>query len=322
MKKFRNQFALVTLLLTTAVVVAQAQDKVLQVHSGGSVVYAVNASQVDSITFQDGVLPESLINTKWKLNGIVDAETGAVTELEPKECRDCYTLSFGTDYTAIVNSIFLPLQLNLLDFGANVVSDEILLYEEWYNNTDYEDALDFRKAIVTVGSCAATDDELRLYYNNQEKYLLFKPYINSADDDLNDLITSNLSKQGISDPTRLIGEWDFVTYAYTEDGGAISDVAAISKNSLKISTANFSARTDRWTLDSYTNDYFYDFSLSGNWIKLRSITRTFAPSSPEEDEIVIALNYAYAFVIKDDKLIIYYTGTSDENILILEKTVE
>ena len=42
-------FFIVSLLAVATV--AQAQNKVMQVHSGGSVVYALNASQVDSITF-------------------------------------------------------------------------------------------------------------------------------------------------------------------------------------------------------------------------------------------------------------------------------
>ena len=49
MKPLSIRLLFVALLLTT--MVAQAQNKVMQVHSGNGVVYALNASQVDSITF-------------------------------------------------------------------------------------------------------------------------------------------------------------------------------------------------------------------------------------------------------------------------------
>ena len=50
MKQIKIFSLLAALLLTTAV--AQGQDKVMRVHSGGNVVYAANTSQVDSITFK------------------------------------------------------------------------------------------------------------------------------------------------------------------------------------------------------------------------------------------------------------------------------
>ena len=48
----------ITLLCTMLLLatIAQGQDKVMRVHSGGNVVYVANTSQVDSITFHDGTL--------------------------------------------------------------------------------------------------------------------------------------------------------------------------------------------------------------------------------------------------------------------------
>ena len=40
-----------------------------------------------------------LQGTKWKLIGIVDTQIGDLTELEPKDCDECYTLAFDTDDT-------------------------------------------------------------------------------------------------------------------------------------------------------------------------------------------------------------------------------
>ena len=38
-----------------------------------------------------------LVNTKWKLVGIVDVQTGILTELEPQDCNECYTIEFDPD---------------------------------------------------------------------------------------------------------------------------------------------------------------------------------------------------------------------------------
>jgi len=311
-------FFIVSLLVVAVTVAAQSQDKIMQVHSGGNVVYAINTLQVDSVTFQDGTLPESLINTKWKLSGIVDAETGAVTELEPKECRECYTLSFGTDYTAIANSIYLPLQLELRNLGVHKILEEILIFKEWYDNISYEETLDFRKAIAEAEACVVTEDELKLYYNDKKNYLRFIPYINSVDDNLNDLITSNLSRKGVADPVLLIGEWDFAKYAYTEDGNVVSEVSTISGGYLKIVATKLINITDQWLFEN-ANENFYDFSLSGNLVKLRFRRGTYAMPPPEEVDIMTALKSAYSFVIIGDELLIYYTGKEDKNLLVLKK---
>ena len=320
MKKFALQLLFAALLVVVAAL-AQAQDKVMLVHSGGSVAYAVNASQVDSVTFRDGNLPASLINTKWKLTGIVDAKTGAVTELGPKDCRECYTLSFGTDYTAIVNSIYLPLRLDLLNLTPYVISDDMLRYAEWYGNVKYEEALDFRKAMAAAESCAGTEDELKLYYNDKKNCLLFNPLDNNAEDDLNDLITSNLSKKGVVDPELLIGGWDFVTYAYTEDGITISDIPTEPKGWLQIKNTKANSYESRWEF-KYQNTVNFECSLSGNLIRLTSILTTLLPNPPEENLLKEALNYAYSFVIKGDELLLYYTGADDKNLLILKKRQE
>ena len=54
------------------------------------------------VSFSDEVMNStdvSLKGTTWKLVGIVDVKTDDLTELEPKDCVGCYTLSFDTDDT-------------------------------------------------------------------------------------------------------------------------------------------------------------------------------------------------------------------------------
>ena len=238
--------------------------------------------------------------------------------MEPKECRDCYTLSFGTDYIAIVNSIYLPLQLDLLNLDPYVISDQMLRYAEWYDGSKYEEALDFRKAIAVVETCTGTEDELKLYYNDKKSCLLFNPLDNNAEDDLNDLITSNLSQKGVADPARLIGEWDFVAYAYTEDGIAISDIPTEPKGYLQIKSTKANSYESRWKF-KYQNTIDFESSLSGNLIRLTSILTTLLPEPPEENLLKAALRNVYSFVVTDNELLIYFTGTDDKNLLILRK---
>ena len=53
----------------------------------------------------------SLQGTKWKLAGIVDSQVDTLIKLEPKDCEECYTLVFDTEYTAKVRFIKAILKL-------------------------------------------------------------------------------------------------------------------------------------------------------------------------------------------------------------------
>jgi len=135
---------------------------------------------------------EEIIEGKWKLAGIIDTETGELLrELEPKDCEECYTLTFDTEYTAIAHSINVRTMLNLLNLPA-------ILYEEIYlptiavvevydkdgkNYTAEGDT--FHRMIYMTTSCEVTFDELKLYTaygfdsvrcNPDTYYLLFKPF--------------------------------------------------------------------------------------------------------------------------------------------------
>ncbi|MDR2970179.1 MAG: hypothetical protein LBV32_11350 [Tannerellaceae bacterium] len=116
---------------------------------------------------------ETLRGTKWKLEGIVD-ETGALKVLEPKDCEECFTLTFFTDYMATVRSI----DHNTFTFGLQNLNPDIgMNYDLWLELYDkdgkyYINGDDFRRSIITTKSYAATHNELTLY----SKYytLLFK----------------------------------------------------------------------------------------------------------------------------------------------------
>jgi len=121
-------------------------------------------------------LPTSLKGTKWKLAGIVDDETGVLQVLEPKECEECYTLTFDTDSTATVLSINITLKLDLLHFPPEVFIN-FMLWGERYDKDGavYYDSQIFRDAIRLADSYMLSPKELKLFgrYGN---CLSFKPF--------------------------------------------------------------------------------------------------------------------------------------------------
>ena len=167
MKKIILYFA-ATMLLMTAV--TQGQNKVMQVHSGGNVVYGINTLQVDSITFAT-----SLVGIKWKLAGIVDAQTGDLTELVPTDCDECYTLIFDANDTfsgqitnnVIVGSYEIDYDIHALHF-SNIGGTEAI---------DVGDGELYRQILWEVQSFIVKDAHprvLHLYYNDSKKYLKFE----------------------------------------------------------------------------------------------------------------------------------------------------
>ena len=119
----------------------------------------------------DGEELTSLKGTKWKLAGIVDTKTGKLTKLEPKNCADCYTLTFVTDTQAegLIEGYggsrkIFRLDLSLL--GEYMIEDvglpselRKLIYALYSRNTK---------------SYSVTSNELRFINDVDNYYLLFK----------------------------------------------------------------------------------------------------------------------------------------------------
>jgi hypothetical protein len=116
----------------------------------------------------------SLEGTKWKLEGIVDTATNTLQVLEPKDCDDCYTLVFDSDSTFITNSAsnkslsancqidYDTYSIHISSFGGNKmgeIGDGYIYVTPFWNKT--------------IKSFYFQDNKLRLYYNDQKKYLLF-----------------------------------------------------------------------------------------------------------------------------------------------------
>ena len=165
MKPHNLLLTLIALLLATTA--AQAQDKVMRVHSGGNVVWALNASQIDSITFS----ASSLAGTKWKLNGIVNAGTGAVTVLAPTDDR-CYLLSFDEDTYTGVSSTNDLMGKYTADFETSVIEMEV----GGTKLGEVGDGYLYVEALLSVQSFSLLGNELRLYYNEKKSYLSYRSF--------------------------------------------------------------------------------------------------------------------------------------------------
>ena len=116
--------------------------------------------------------------TQWKLVGIADAETSDLKVLEPKDCEECYTLTFITNSVAEAHSINLTQEFDLglrlnPPKGMTFVCEEMLFSEKYdIDGKNYWDVTDFRCALHLTKSYTVTRDELRLF--NGKRYMLFK----------------------------------------------------------------------------------------------------------------------------------------------------
>jgi hypothetical protein len=144
----------------------------------------------------DGVNPStSRRGTRWKLMGLVDDEIGDITEFEPQDCEECYTITFWGDYRIAVQSITALQHLDLLNLDLALDPtvpwpyDEnipLLGVEEWCKDSHhsdregecipYADSYLFRCGIAYTEDYEMSFDKLKLFFVYQEKkyHLLFK----------------------------------------------------------------------------------------------------------------------------------------------------
>ena len=122
-----------------------------------------------------------LQGTKWKLVGIVDAKTSNLKILEPREYEKCYTLAFD-------NSIPYCNEDDINSFSTRSSTNElggcyVIDYEKQhiqvlsFGGTKINEIGDgklFCDALRTIQSFSLQKNELRMYYNNKQNYLLFK----------------------------------------------------------------------------------------------------------------------------------------------------
>ena len=113
----------------------------------------------------------TLVNTKWKLVGFVDVTEKCLKSAEPMDWDEYYTLAFYTDTL----------------YGQTTLNTFSALYEANYETTDmqihgifttlageFADGYRYCDALFSVRSFSLQEKELRLYYNDNKEFLLFK----------------------------------------------------------------------------------------------------------------------------------------------------
>ena len=121
--------------------------------------------------------PIELMGTKWKLVGVVGGSN--VKELKPKDCEECYTLTFVSDYEADVFSVNPACagKLDLTKLNPDMVMEYYMFCEKYpKDGIDYCDSDDFRIGITYAGSYTVSSQEFKLFtQHSKTNYLLFKP---------------------------------------------------------------------------------------------------------------------------------------------------
>ena len=115
-----------------------------------------------------------LEGTTWKLAGFINNETGFLTKPTPVDCGDCFRILFAENSTlrgrAVSNGFggtykadFKTYDFRIIEFNSTHVGE---LGHGW----------NYKEALIEVHSFYQQEDELRLYYNDNRRYLLFKPF--------------------------------------------------------------------------------------------------------------------------------------------------
>jgi hypothetical protein len=144
----------------------------------------------------------ALVGTKWKLEGSVEVETGELTAYVTKdfeefecercnqppfhhsnfdlkdcmtlpECEECYTITFGSDTTftgrMFTNTIFGNYHINYTtgEFRGYAIGGTRVL-------DLCELVIDCKEKLYTISSFSLQENKLKLYYNDEKNYFLFK----------------------------------------------------------------------------------------------------------------------------------------------------
>ena len=160
----------------------------------------------------------------------------------------------------------------------------------------------------------------------------------------------NEDKDSIS--ALLVGSWNVVQFAYTSDGKTISKITDVSPPSVNRGTQNI-VRISEISSDEWRNlyerlSYYWAespwvelppfdervslilgfrpdelfYSISDNLLNFNLITSdilVLVTYTDEEHQILHALQNTHNFVVKENELMIYFTGLEDKNLLILRR---
>ena len=113
-----------------------------------------------------------LLNTKWKLVGFMDVASGETKYAEPTN-KWCYTITFKNNRKwegrSAVNSMEGKYKIN---YSKNSISISIRLMTKVYCENCDEDL--YVESLKNVDFFSIQENELKLYYNSKQNYLLYK----------------------------------------------------------------------------------------------------------------------------------------------------
>jgi hypothetical protein len=128
----------------------------------------------------------TLEGTKWKLEGIVDVETGTMKVLEPTGCDYCYTFVFADNFSSLPVDTFIRNNGDTLfwrDYAFGHSRDNnfwlLSLNPITFASTKVGETGDgkvYYDAMFKVNSYMFNKNELKFFYNENytRKYLLYK----------------------------------------------------------------------------------------------------------------------------------------------------
>ena len=118
----------------------------------------------------------ALRGTEWRFEGVIDARRGE-KELEPNNIEIHNILKFldkdsilhagSIDFIIIAVGMPESLLKNVISTGLN---------SAYMTSTSYIGGIPFLEALFQVSSYTFINNELRFYYHNKKKFLLYKPY--------------------------------------------------------------------------------------------------------------------------------------------------
>ncbi|MDR0682998.1 MAG: hypothetical protein LBG15_14290 [Dysgonamonadaceae bacterium] len=163
-------------------------------------------ARIDLLVNINGKENISLTGTKWKLAALVDVQTRESIEPEPKECNKCYTLEFDSDTTAIGQSVVNTLHFIVTRSNMNMS----LMTEMW--DGDQGNVNLFYEALLTLDVYEYSKEELKIYYDERKKYLLYEQVRDSPEDDNVANTEENVTTSSINGQWKRIEEndaWDY-----------------------------------------------------------------------------------------------------------------
>ena len=101
-----------------------------------------------------------LKGTKWRLVGIVETGVDTLEKLEPKNCEECFTLTFETNRIFTARGVRLTFRVDMDNIPDAFPA---IPWCDYYNGRWTCDNDLFHNALRGVGSYSATPKELRLY---------------------------------------------------------------------------------------------------------------------------------------------------------------